>query len=92
MKKIMGITLIEKTIKDVPILELVQKDRSSEALPTVFFYHGWKSRSESVSSHALELTRKGFRVVCSDAFQHGACYNVNIQRHRDTAIQRSIIK
>lgn len=88
----MEITLIEKTIKDVPILELVQKDRSSEALPTVFFYHGWKSRGEGVSSHALELARKGFRVVCPDAFQHGARYNVNIQRHRDTTIYYQVIQ
>lgn len=65
------ITIVSRKIKGIPVLELVQNEKSDSALPLVFFYHGWTGCKERVLTQGYELARRGFRVVLPDALYHG---------------------
>ncbi|KRL04215.1 alpha/beta fold hydrolase [Liquorilactobacillus oeni] len=65
------ITVISKKIKNIPVLELVQSEKSDLALPLVFFYHGWTSCKEQVLTQGYEIAKKGFRVILPEALYHG---------------------
>lgn len=65
------ITVTEKEVKQIPVLELVDASLTNETLPLVFFYHGWTGCKEKVLTQGYELARQGFRVVMPDALYHG---------------------
>lgn len=65
------ITVTEKTVKQIPVLELIDAGLANEVLPLVFFYHGWMGCKEKVLTQGYELARQGFRVVMPDALYHG---------------------
>lgn len=54
-----------------PVLELTDSESVDEALPLVFFYHGWEGCKEKVLTQGYEIARRGFRVVLPDAQYHG---------------------
>ncbi|KRM90888.1 alpha/beta fold hydrolase [Liquorilactobacillus cacaonum] len=60
-----------KSIKNIPVLEVVLADRKDESLPLVIFYHGWTGCKERVLTQGYEIAKKGFRVVLPDAIYHG---------------------
>lgn len=63
--------IIQKTINDIPILEVVKEDLINEEIPTVIFYHGWTSHKESVLVQGYELAKKGIRAILPEAYMHG---------------------
>lgn len=65
------IQIIEATINDLPLLEIVENDKKDERLPTVIFYHGWTNYKESVLVNGYELAKRGFRALLPDAHLHG---------------------
>lgn len=58
-------------ISDLPIIELFEKGKENERLPTVIFYHGWESRKERVLEYGYYLARNGFRALLPEASNHG---------------------
>lgn len=58
-------------ISDLPIIELFEKGKENEKLPTVIFYHGWESRKERVLEYGYYLAKNGFRALLPEALNHG---------------------
>ena len=54
--------IIQKTIGEVPLLEVVKEELRNEELPTVIFYHGWTSHKESVLVQGYELAKRGIEL------------------------------
>lgn len=65
------ITVTEKKIQAIPLLELTKASLANESLPLVFFYHGWTGCKEKVLTQGYELAKRNFRVVMPDALYHG---------------------
>ncbi|WP_225744204.1 dienelactone hydrolase family protein [Marinilactibacillus sp. Marseille-P9653] len=63
--------IIQKTINEIPILEVVKEDLINEEIPTVIFYHGWTSHKESVLVQGYELAKRGIRAILPEAYMHG---------------------
>ncbi|MFL2075583.1 dienelactone hydrolase family protein [Marinilactibacillus psychrotolerans] len=63
--------IIQKTIGEVPLLEVVKEELRNEELPTVIFYHGWTSHKESVLVQGYELAKRGIRAILPEAYMHG---------------------
>src|SRR5690625_7528737 len=58
-------------ISDIPIIEIFEKGKETESLPTVIFYHGWESRKERVLEYGYYLASNGFRALLPEALNHG---------------------
>lgn len=65
------ISIENKVIEGITILEVVKENQAQLKLPTVFFYHGWQSYKERVLEEAYRLAKANFRVILPDAFKHG---------------------
>lgn len=65
------IELKHEFISEIPVIELFEKGKESERLPTVIFYHGWESRKERVLEYGYYLARNGFRAILPEALHHG---------------------
>lgn len=65
------ISIENKVIGEITILEIVKEEQAQQELPTVFFYHGWESYKERVLEEAYQLAKANFRVILPDAFKHG---------------------
>lgn len=65
------INVIHETIEDIPVLHVVQDSLHNQALPTVFYLHGFNGEKISSLTLAYMLAEKGFRVVLPDAIHHG---------------------
>lgn len=67
----MMVEILQRTLQDVPLLEVVNADYRYQATPLVIFYHGWRSEKELVLTQARKLAQKNIRVVLPDAMNHG---------------------
>lgn len=65
------VEILQRTLQDVPLLEVVNPDYRYQATPLVIFYHGWRSEKELVLTQARKLAQKNIRVVLPDAMNHG---------------------
>lgn len=65
------IELKKEIISSIPVIELFEKGKENEALPTVIFYHGWESYKERVLEHGYRLAEAGFRALLPEALDHG---------------------
>ncbi|RLQ97212.1 esterase [Falsibacillus albus] len=65
------IQIHKETIRDIPLLHVVGGSAQNEALPLIFFLHGFTSAKEHNLHYAYLLAEKGFRVVLPDAHFHG---------------------
>lgn len=65
------INIHNKLVSGLPLLEIVKDHLSEDALPTVFFYHGWEGYKERVLEEAYILAEKDFRVLLPDIYNHG---------------------
>lgn len=65
------ISIKQVTVSGIPLLEIVDREKESLPLPTVFFYHGWTSVKESSIVNGYELAKRGFRAILPDAYLHG---------------------
>lgn len=60
---------------DIPVLHAVPAGRCDEALPAIFFHHGFTSSKEMYSYFGYALAQNGFRVILPEADMHGARFN-----------------
>ncbi|HCT95766.1 alpha/beta fold hydrolase [Vagococcus sp.] len=67
----MKLSIKERHIAEIPILEVVAETLLNEPLPLILYYHGWRNNKELVLTQARRLAREGFRVVLPDAMHHG---------------------
>lgn len=65
------ITLRKKKIEGIPLMECVSDQAEELVLPTIVLFHGFDSRKEAMMNWAVELCRKGMRVLTPDALYHG---------------------
>lgn len=67
-------TFKSSMIGNIPILEFTPTDKMDQPLPLVIFYHGWTNTKEDSATEAIELVKRGFRVVLPDCLMHGDRY------------------
>lgn len=65
------ISVSEKQVASLPVLEVVDAVSTSEKLPLIVFYHGWTNCKEVVLTQGYELAKRGFRVILPEALYHG---------------------
>ncbi|WP_125762902.1 alpha/beta fold hydrolase [Companilactobacillus hulinensis] len=65
------VKIYQRTLQDVPILEVVEEKYRYSKVPLVIFYHGWRSDKELVLTQARKLAKKNIRVILPDAMNHG---------------------
>lgn len=58
-------------IRDIPVLQVVRREKEKEQLPLVVFIHGFTSVKENNLHYAYLLANKGMRVVLPEAVYHG---------------------
>ncbi len=75
------ITVSEKRLANLPVLELVASDKAHQKLPLVVFYHGWTNCKELVLTQGYALAKRGLRVVLPEALYHGARTEGPIEEH-----------
>ncbi|MEN0648725.1 prolyl oligopeptidase family serine peptidase [Caldifermentibacillus hisashii] len=61
----------KKIVANIPLLEVVQKELLDQAVPTVFFFHGFTSAKEHNLHYAYLIAEKNIRVVLPEADLHG---------------------
>ncbi|MDO4670986.1 MAG: acyl-CoA thioester hydrolase/BAAT C-terminal domain-containing protein [Aerococcus sp.] len=64
-------TIRELMINQLPVMEYAPTDQLNDAVPLVFFYHGWECVPEQCATQALEFVKQGFRVVVPVSYGHG---------------------
>ncbi|WP_208558744.1 dienelactone hydrolase family protein [Marinilactibacillus kalidii] len=82
--------IIQKTIGEIPVLEVVKDEWKNESLPTVIFYHGWTSHKESVLVQGYELAKRGIRAILPEAYMHGERMD-NMQQNQDPSLFWKVI-
>ncbi|WEV55904.1 alpha/beta fold hydrolase [Ligilactobacillus acidipiscis] len=65
------ISVSEKQVASLPVLEVVDAVSTNEKLPLIVFYHGWTNCKEVVLTQGYELAKRGFRVILPEALYHG---------------------
>ncbi len=65
------LTFNQLLIDEIPILEIVPAEYIDKPLPLVVYYHGWTNNKDYSIAYAIEVAKKGFRVVTADALYHG---------------------
>lgn len=70
----MKLSIKEKEIGTIPVIEVVEKDSLDSLLPLIIYYHGWQINSRLVTTQGRKLAQQGFRVVLPDAQSHGRRY------------------
>lgn len=43
----MKFKIVKRKIKDIPVLEIVDRTREYDKLPLVIYYHGWQTSKNS---------------------------------------------
>lgn len=67
----MKLTIRQRSLGTIPLLEVVPRARRNDLLPLIVYYHGWQSAKELVLTQGRKLAEKGFRVILPDATNHG---------------------
>lgn len=69
------ITITLDDIAGIPAIHAAPAARVHEPLPTIFFFHGYRSSKELSSFFAVMLAQAGFRAVLPEADMHGVRYD-----------------
>ncbi|NTH16590.1 esterase [Agrobacterium rhizogenes] len=69
------IVMFEDRINHIPVIHAAPRARMDEALPTVFFYHGYRSSKEISTFFAYMLAMNGMRAILPEADLHGDRFN-----------------
>lgn len=61
----------KKIVANIPLLEVVQKELLDQAVPTVFFFHGFTSAKEHNLHYAYLMAEKIYglsflRLICTE--------------------------
>lgn len=67
----MKFNTIKRYIEHIPVFEITPEASSTEALPLVVYYHGWKTSKELAMTPARKIAQHNIRVVIPDAMNHG---------------------
>lgn len=65
------IIIQNKQLNHIPCLSVVNNKKINDPLPTLIYYHGYKSMKEQNLPIAYFLAEKGFRVILPDSKYHG---------------------
>ncbi|MBM7554061.1 alpha/beta fold hydrolase [Thalassobacillus pellis] len=65
------VTVYRETIREIPVLHVVETERYDDKLPVVTYFHGFTSAKEHNLPQAYLMARKGFRVILPDSNYHG---------------------
>lgn len=65
------IGVYRNTLKDIPVLTVVDSSKENEALPVFIYFHGFTSAKEHNLPQAYSLAQKGYRVILPDSAYHG---------------------
>lgn len=79
-------------IKNIPYLTVVNHKYESEALPTVFYSHGFTSAKEHNLPIAYLLAEKGFRIILPDSEHHGERAGKVTSTERELAFWDTVIQ
>ena len=60
-----------QTIKNVPVLTVVNEAKQDQPLPVFIYFHGFTSAKEHNLAQAYLLAQKGYRVLLPDSAYHG---------------------
>lgn len=63
--------ILKRSVKNIPLLEVVLKELRNEKIPIIIYYHGWQTSKELVLTQGRKFAKKGFRVILPDAMNHG---------------------
>lgn len=61
----------KRHFSQIPLLEVFPTDHPTGRLPTIIYYHGWRTNKELVLTNARKLADAGFRVIAPDSVNHG---------------------
>jgi dienelactone hydrolase len=67
----MNPVILKRSIKNIPVLEVVLEEYKTKAIPVVIYYHGWQTSKELVLTQGRKIAQKGIRVILPDAMNHG---------------------
>ncbi|MBH0228771.1 alpha/beta fold hydrolase [Halobacillus yeomjeoni] len=65
------IGIYRQTLKDIPVLTVVESAKQNDALPVFIYFHGFTSAKEHNLPQAYLLAQKGYRVILPDSAFHG---------------------
>ncbi|SDL98655.1 prolyl oligopeptidase family serine peptidase [Sediminibacillus halophilus] len=65
------ITVSREKWNEIPVLIVVDAEKSGEPLPVLTYFHGYTSAKEHNLPLAYLLAEKGFRVILPDSILHG---------------------
>ncbi|ARI78044.1 alpha/beta fold hydrolase [Halobacillus mangrovi] len=65
------IGIYRQTLKNIPVLTVVESSKQEEPLPAIVYFHGFTSAKEHNLPLAYLLAQKGYRVVLPDSTFHG---------------------
>jgi fermentation-respiration switch protein FrsA (DUF1100 family) len=69
------VLMIEDTIEGIPAIHAAPEARMNHPLPTIFFFHGYRSSKELSSFFGYMLATAGFRVILPEAPMHGSRFD-----------------
>lgn len=69
------IKIRKRHFTQIPLLEIYPAAAENKILPTIIYYHGWRSNKELVLTNAKKLAEAGFRVLAPDSLNHGERYS-----------------
>ncbi|KHE73273.1 alpha/beta fold hydrolase [Halobacillus sp. BBL2006] len=65
------IGIYRNTLKNIPVLTVVESSKQEEPLPVFIYFHGFTSAKEHNLALAYLLAQKGYRVILPDSAFHG---------------------
>ncbi|WP_431800186.1 hypothetical protein [Halobacillus andaensis] len=65
------IGIYRETIKNIPVLVIVDAEKYDQPLPVFTYFHGFTSAKEHNLPQAFLLAQKGYRIVLPDSLYHG---------------------
>ncbi|UOQ46511.1 alpha/beta fold hydrolase [Halobacillus salinarum] len=65
------IGIFRESIKNIPLLAVVDSSKRDEPLPVLIYFHGFTSAKEHNLPQAYLLAQRGFRVLLPDSMYHG---------------------
>ncbi|MGV7213714.1 esterase [Bradyrhizobium sp. UFLA05-112] len=67
--------MFEDSIDGIPAIHAAPRDAMERPLPTVFFFHGYRSSKEVSAFFGYMLARAGLRAILPEADTHGARFD-----------------
>ena len=85
------IGVYKEVIKDIPVLIVSKVDKFDEKLPTLIYYHGFRSGKENNLTIGYLLAEKGYRIILPECIHHGERQGSISDYERDLAFWEIVI-